>query len=359
MNLSYNQIEAVTTSDSRVLVAAGPGAGKTAVLTERIRYLIEKGANAGKIYAITFTRNAAAEMKERLGSLSPYLFVGTIHALAVHILQSNGVPVVIENEDEDFDKLFGMVKDLKNPILPEIDHILVDEFQDTTDSDCEFIFDTLKPKAYFIVGDSAQSIYSFRGGNYKNFMNLAEDSLTQVYTLNDDYRNAQGILSYAKGKLKGVRNIYRIPLICTREDEGEVIEMPFSFETLIEEIKGRDMYKDWFVLARTNREVNDIISIFTRNNIPSLTFKQAEQNYEELKKKLETDTVKVLTIHSAKGLEAKNVAVIGARNYNDEEKRLAYVAATRAKDLLIFFTSDALPRKKKTAFKYEPTLKHW
>lgn len=358
MNLSYNQIEAVRTSDSRVLVAAGPGAGKTSVLIERIKYLVEKGANASKIYAITFTRNAAAEMKERLGSLSAYIFVGTIHALAVHILQSNGVPVVIKDEDEDFDKLFGMVKDLKNPILPEIDHVLVDEFQDTTDNDCEFIFDTLSPKAFFIVGDSAQSIYSFRGGNYENFMKLVDDAHTQVYTLNDDFRNAQSILAYAKNHLKGVRNIYRIPLLCTREEEGEVVEMSFSFETLMEEVKGRDMYKDWFVLARTNREVNDIITIFTRNNIPSITFKQAEQNYEELKKKLETDTVKVLTIHSAKGLEAKNVAVIGARFYNDEEKRLAYVAATRAKDYLIFFTNNDLPRKKKAPHA-KPTLKQW
>ena len=46
------------------------------------------------------------------------------------------------------------------------------------------------------------------------------------------------------------------------------------------------------------------------------------------------DTVKVLTIHSAKGLEAKNVAVIGAKFYTEEEKCISYVAATRARDNL-------------------------
>ena len=58
------------------------------------------------------------------------------------------------------------------------------------------------------------------------------------------------------------------------------------------------------------------------------------------------DTVKVLTIHTSKGLEAKNVVVIGARGWNTEEKRIQYVAATRAMDLLLW-TTPAPKRKKK------------
>lgn len=48
------------------------------------------------------------------------------------------------------------------------------------------------------------------------------------------------------------------------------------------------------------------------------------------------DTIKVLTVHGAKGLEAKKVAVIGVSNYSTEEKRIQYVAATRAKELLVW-----------------------
>ena len=62
------------------------------------------------------------------------------------------------------------------------------------------------------------------------------------------------------------------------------------------------MYKDWFVLARTNREVNDIILYLRVIISPPSHSNKPNKNYEELKKKLETDTVKVLTIHSAKGL---------------------------------------------------------
>ena len=59
------------------------------------------------------------------------------------------------------------------------------------------------------------------------------------------------------------------------------------------------------------------------------------------KKKMTSDTVKVLTVHSAKGLEADNVIVIGVSKWsqNPEERRVAYVAATRARNKLIWMRS--------------------
>ena len=82
--------------------------------------------------------------------------------------------------------------------------------------------------------------------------------------------------------------------------------------------------------------------------IPAETFKKSEVNSESLREKLNNNTVKVLTIHAAKGLEAKNVIVVGAywRPSDEESYRIAYVAATRAKDLLVWCQA---PKKKKTA----------
>ena len=81
-----------------------------------------------------------------------------------------------------------------------------------------------------------------------------------------------------------------------------------------------------------------------KNKIPFNTFKQADLSAEEIREKMAENRVKVLTIHSAKGLENDNVIVIGARFWNDEERRIAYVAATRARDLLIWTKK---PKKKK------------
>ena len=59
---------------------------------------------------------------------------------------------------------------------------------------------------------------------------------------------------------------------------------------------------------------------------------------------MQSNRVKILTIHSAKGLQNKNVIVVGAKTYNEEERRLAYVAATRAENNL--YWCPAMKKKK-------------
>jgi superfamily I DNA/RNA helicase len=126
---------------------------------------------------------------------------------------------------------------------------------------------------------------------------------------------------------------------------GYVEQCMFSVDRVIEEIENEPEYGKWFILCRTNAEIEDMMTVLKRCNIPCDSFKKSELEQAELNAKMKENTVKVLTIHSAKGLENKNVIVIGARAYNDEEKRICYVAATRAKETLIWMTNK--PQKKK------------
>jgi len=71
---------------------------------------------------------------------------------------------------------------------------------------------------------------------------------------------------------------------------------------------------------------------------------------QELKDKMANNTIKLLTIHSSKGLEWKKVIVVGARMYNDDECNVAYVAATRARDKLIWMRPRARQKKKDFGF---------
>ena len=66
MNWTKEQLEAINTSGTNIIVSAGAGSGKTAVLSERVIQCLLKGTHINELLLLTFTNNAAAEMKSRI-----------------------------------------------------------------------------------------------------------------------------------------------------------------------------------------------------------------------------------------------------------------------------------------------------
>ena len=95
VNLSKKQRQIVEFTEGALLVEAGPGSGKTRVLIERIKHLINNNKR-GKVLALTFSNMAADEMKIRLSEDSSIednierVSVGTIHSFCLDLVQSRG-----------------------------------------------------------------------------------------------------------------------------------------------------------------------------------------------------------------------------------------------------------------------------
>lgn len=130
------------------LVLAGPGSGKTRVITENIKFLLNDNKENFHILALTFTNKAANEMKDRLSSLrhiKSRIYIGTIHSFCLNVLKSKGQRIGLQKEiilyDEysskqifekivlnrkiilNKDNLFSLIKNIKKKIitLDEID----------------------------------------------------------------------------------------------------------------------------------------------------------------------------------------------------------------------------------------------
>ena len=257
-DLNPRQLEAVTSEAAVTAVAAGPGTGKTKTLVARIAWLVEeKGVRPGEITAVTFTNQAAAEMRarleQRLGgkrAVSP-MTIGTFHSIcldllgdvrlispgealtiAEQVLRENGkkgggkallqavsrVKNGASLEDAgldgdlfeayqtrlgelgalDFDDLLteGLKKDVTG--LRRFRHLLVDEFQDINDAQYQLVRSWSRNGDLFVIGDPDQSIYGFRGASGRCFQRLLEDVVNvKEIRLTENYRSAPAILEAA------------------------------------------------------------------------------------------------------------------------------------------------------------------
>ena len=336
MELSKLQQKIIDAPSNKSVVLSAAASGKTALLTEKVRQVLRAGVDPRQIAVVTFTNMAASEMRQRLGEdLKDGLFIGTIHALANYMLSVGGISTRKVLDDEKFEKLFEMIED--NPTcVRHMEWVFLDEAQDSDKSQFKFLFDMIKPDFFFVVGDPRQSIYQWKDGDPTLMIDLSKEPGVQLFDMNENYRNGRNILDFAR------RILYPIGMedssIPMRPISGTVSQQEYSGHAIVNLISGQGKPGDWAVLTRTNQEISTVSVFLKKAEIPFDTFKQADLSREELTKRMEADTVKVLTIHSSKGLAFDNVIVVGARFHPDDERNVCYVAATRARNKLVWMS---------------------
>ncbi|GIF07675.1 DNA helicase [Actinoplanes siamensis] len=225
-----------------LLIVAGPGTGKTRTLTHRIAYLCaELGVFPERCLAITFTRRAAAELRERLesllGDVAEDITVGTFHSLGLSILKENakaaglgaGWRIAEEPEQKQAREQAGddetaYRKLLRQQDLVDLDDVMsvpvallredpalvekyrrrwqwifVDEYQDVDELQYELLR-LLSPADGNLcaIGDPDQAIYSFRGADVRYFLRFNQDFVdARLVRLTRNYRSSAPILAAA------------------------------------------------------------------------------------------------------------------------------------------------------------------
>lgn len=362
--LNPSQREAVVYCDGPQLVIAGAGSGKTRVLTMKIAYLLQNGYNADEIIALTFTKKAATEMKNRIRDLvgpglSRRLWMGTFHSLFSRILRReatrlgfkqdftiydqsdsrslvksiikemglddktykpNGIQAQISNAknnlitpgmyrsnrelmqyDErakrpmfadiyqtywnrcyqagamDFDDLliytnilFRDFPDVLEYYQNYFKYVLVDEYQDTNRAQHLIVEQLVRQHKHLtVVGDDAQSIYSFRGANIRNILDLrSQIPGTKLFKLEQNYRSTRNIVDAANSLIK--HNRQQIPkTIFSEKDHGNPLSLTGTYSDLEEsyvvaskiaelhDVQGYN-YSDCAILYRTNAQSRNL-----------------------------------------------------------------------------------------------------
>jgi DNA helicase-2/ATP-dependent DNA helicase PcrA len=364
--LNSAQREAVEAVDGPVLVLAGPGSGKTRVLTHRVAYLVKEfGVPPWQIMAVTFTNKAAREMKGRLHHLMGEEFrkltIGTFHAICARTLrreaETAGISpqyVIYDSGDQlslarqavrdlnlddklhrpramlrrisnaknelvtpsemqtgayreevakrvyeryqalldqngalDFDdllmktvQLFRQNPDVRTKYQRRYPFVLVDEWQDTNMAQYELVKLLAGERAnLFVVGDEDQSIYRFRGADYRNVARFGQDyPRARVILLERNYRSTQTILDVANAVI--ARNVHRHPKqLYAMHDAGMQISVIEAYDEqeegdiVVSEIqrlvaRNEAQLADCAVMYRTNAQSRPVEDAFVRRGVP-------------------------------------------------------------------------------------------
>ena len=148
--------------------------------------------------------------------------------------------------------------------------------------------------------------------------------------MNNNYRSGEQIINIANQVISQADDIINMKSVCKSGKFGEVIiDSKFKVEQYLKNIKD---YKDWFVLVRTNKDLMKLEKTMYDLEIPYVSFRKGEMTLEEMRKCMSEDKIKLLTIHTSKGLESPNVLLWGnfpikQKPYlrNNDELKVLYV----------------------------------
>lgn len=258
--LSNRQCEIIDDNQSKyIVVAAGPGSGKTRVLVHKLAsLLLLEDVKHEQLLMLTFSRAAATEFKKRLidlvGNVAHYVEIKTFHSYSFDLIGKQGslneAKDVVRHAAEMIEK--GEVEPSK--IAKSV--LVIDEAQDMGQDDFRLVQALMRQNEemrVIAVGDDDQNIYAFRGSDSRYIQSLVSQGGAKLYEMTDNYRSAKAIVDCANRFVQRIPNrMKHAPIQSATGEEGKVMTIK-SLQNAEIKVKGGTA-----ILTRTNEETMQV-----------------------------------------------------------------------------------------------------
>ncbi|WP_294629283.1 RecQ family ATP-dependent DNA helicase [uncultured Bacteroides sp.] len=279
--LSERQMDIISDKVSRcIVVAAGPGSGKTRVLVHKLAsLLLLEDVKHEQLLMLTFSRAAATEFKQRLmeliGNAAHFVEIKTFHSYCFDLLGRIGNLEDSRNVVSKAAEMICQGEVEPNKIGKTV--LVIDEAQDMgmeEHSLVKALITNNEEMRVIAVGDDDQNIYEFRGSDSGYMYQLAQESGSVFVEMTENYRSARQPVDFANGFLKNIhKRIKNTPIISMRKEKGwvEVIryQSEYMYQPLVENLLRHREKGTSCVLTQTNEEAVILMALLRKYGINS------------------------------------------------------------------------------------------
>lgn len=263
-----------------IVVAAGPGSGKTKLLAHKLAsLLLMEDVKHEQLLMVTFSRAAATEFKKRLieliGNAAHFIDIKTFHSYCFDLLGKVGTI------DRSSSIIKSTVEKIKNNEV-EVSRItktvlVIDEAQDMDADEFELIkvlMDKNEEMRVIAVGDDDQNIYEWRGADSKYLLSFIKEKQATKYELITNYRSKSNLVSFTNQFLKTInQRIKIIPIEANQHDNGKIKIIQYKNDQLIvpliDDILTTGLSGTTCILTHTNAEAFKIAGLLTKHGQPA------------------------------------------------------------------------------------------
>lgn len=279
--LSKKQMQIISDKESRVIVvAAGPGSGKTRVLVHKLAsLLLLEDVKHEQLLMLTFSRAAATEFKQRLmgliGNAAHFVEIMTFHSYAFDLLGRIGN---LEDAKDVVERAARMISEGEvepNRIGKTV--LVVDEAQDMSSEEFALVralMSVNEEMRVIAVGDDDQNIYEFRGSDSNYMRQLLADDKSTFVEMTENYRSTQHVVAFANAFVKGIHNrMKQTPILSMSKDEGTVVVTHHAshimFQRVVSDLLRQRNSGTISVLTHTNEEAVILVALLRKHGLRS------------------------------------------------------------------------------------------